>query len=33
MQEILKQQLQSIKDSMKYHYNKHHLNYTFQIGE
>ena len=29
MQEILKQQLQSAKDSMKHHYNKHHLNHTF----
>ena len=29
IQEILKQQLQSAKDSMKHHYNKHHLNHTF----
>ena len=29
MQEILKQQLQSAKDSIKHHYNKHCLNHTF----
>ena len=33
MQEILKQQLQSAKGSMKHHYDKHCLNCTFQIRE